>query len=61
MVNTSSVPHTVKKDITSRCVVHAFFKTFEDTFTNFQTGSNMDAADDLIASAIAGGPVASHV
>jgi hypothetical protein len=35
--------------------------TYQDTFTNFQTGSNMDAADDLIASAIAGGPVASHV
>jgi hypothetical protein len=31
------------------------------TFTNFQTGLNMDAADDFIASAIAGGPVTSHV
>ena len=35
--------------------------TYQDTFTNFQTGLNLDAADDLIASAIAGGPVASHV
>ena len=33
--------------------------SYQSAFTDFQTGVGMDAADDLIASALAGGPVTS--
>jgi len=36
---------------------HVKEQTYQSPFTDFQTGLNMDAADDFIALAIAGGPV----
>jgi len=35
--------------------------SYQSPFNNFQTGLNMDATDDFIASAIAGGSVTSLV
>ena len=45
--------------INFQCALAPF--TCSQTFTNFQTGLNMDATDDFVASAIAGGPVTSLV